>query len=669
MSIPTIIPVPASDIIRNIAPKDWANCIDTWTLVTQIYLTLSTAQFAPLAKTQSSLVSFLMTYLHESARDFTDQNLVELSKATSLRKNVFLLVHRVVIEFGAPGNLLHTDVLGDLCRNYRKTKSLQPLLDHLWHNKNTEIEASLQETKTFLTRAFTASRFLQAEDTFCTQYLIPLFRCSPAAGTFFLAGSDFIDSLSATYPFPPKEAQSRLLLLAYLCLTSPLKVEKPNLSLFIDQLYALRQSQGTKDSKSNASNALLSALVSDTPLLTKIERASTGVDGRRVEILITSLAEFRRPSCQRRKHRQTGLSNGKARASGTDGTVGGTGVHRISLITQVQDLFPDLGSAFVARLLDEYNDNVELVTAHLLEDSLPPHLNTLDRAQVLADESSDTQAHADLAPRLTPPKSLPERRNIFDNDDFDRLAIDASRLHRGKATSSNTADIILSDKSQAPNKAAILAALATFDSDDDERDDTYDLEDVGGTVDSARPGGEELTQEKESLPDEAEQALFAAFRTTPTIFQRDAATRRSRARLDLRESTGMMDEAIEGWAVMLNRDPRRLRRLEAKYAAFAGQQRELQGTAWRAAGESATEDSEASGPENARRGYPGRGGGRGRGRGQGQGRGRGGSAAGPANEQGTQHARDRKEQHKGSRANHNRRDQRARKMARGGFPG
>lgn len=71
---------------------------------------------------------------------------------------------------------------------------------------------------------------------------------------------------------------------------------------------------------------------------------------------------------------------------------------------------------------------------------------------------------------------------------------------------------------------------------------------------------------------------------------------------------------------------------------------------------------------------PGRGQGPSRGRGRGRGgggRGRGGGGAGgdvagPADDRGTQIARQRKDAQKGSRANHNRRDQRARKMARGG---
>jgi len=127
----------------------------------------------------------------------------------------------------------------------------------------------------------------------------------------------------------------------------------------------------------------------------------------------------------------------------------------------------------------------------------------------------------------------------------------------------------------------------------------------------------------------------------------------------LKEETRMTDEAIEGWGLMLLRDGRQMKRLEAKFSTFTGAQKELVGTAWRASPQgSGTEDSDVDGNNRGR-------GGRLRG---GRGRGRG-NVAGPSGEKETDQARQRKEANKGSRANHNRRDQRARKMARGGFSG
>lgn len=188
----------------------------------------------------------------------------------------------------------------------------------------------------------------------------------------------------------------------------------------------------------------------------------------------------------------------------------------------------------------------------------------------------------------------------------------------------------------------MLAALAAFDSGDDERDDTYDVADVGtGPYEEGEP---------ERTDDAVDRVLWAALQSSPAAFARDGETRRSAARSVLREATGWSDEAIEGWRVMLEREPKRMGVLERRYgdaAVVTGGQSVLERTAW--------DGDEEDG-----------GGGRGRGRGgrsRGRGRGRG------APEETPQRERARKEAGKGGRANHNRRDQRARKMARGGFPG
>ncbi|KAL9946716.1 hypothetical protein ACHAP6_007364 [Verticillium nonalfalfae] len=295
----------------------------------------------------------------------------------------------------------------------------------------------------------------------------------------------------------------------------------------------------------------------------------------------------------------------------------------MSQIAVIQDLFPDLGSGFVAKLLDEFGEDPEAVIAKLLEDDLPPELAAADRAELLSSQSTiESLPENTMAPRSAPNPSqtLPQRRNIFDDDE---LTSEMTNLHFGKRNPAKTADDVLADRKTAPNKAAIMSALAAFDSDDDERDDTYDADDVGGAVDTAAGGEDEVDGNAN------EETLFRGWQADPNVFDRDAGTRRSDPRGKLREITGLTDEAIEGWAVMLGRNPRLKRRLEIKYNTFTGIQTE----------------------------------------GRGGGGGGGGNVAGPANDKDTEAARRRKEANKGSKANHNRRDQRAKKMARGGFPG
>jgi activating signal cointegrator complex subunit 2 len=157
-------------------------------------------------------------------------------------------------------------------------------------------------------------------------------------------------------------------------------------------------------------------------------------------------------------------------------------------------------------------------------------------------------------------------------------------------------------------------------------------------------------------------ALFTAYKSSPELFGRTHDIRHGQARAALKKETGMTDEAIEGWAIMLLRDPRRMRKLEQQVAgAFDGRQEGLASSAYRGGG-SDTEEGEDGAGGAVRGGF------RGRGRGRG-GMGRVGNVAGDKGEPSTAQAQRRKEASKSSRANHNRRNQRAKKMARGGFPG
>lgn len=262
------------------------------------------------------------------------------------------------------------------------------------------------------------------------------------------------------------------------------------------------------------------------------------------------------------------------------------------------------------------------------------------------------------------------RRNIHDDDALDTLSMPLSSLHVGKAHATQTADDLLSDRRSAPSKASILAALAAFDPDDDERDDTYDAADAGAGVvpPLVRTNTEDLLDGEEDAA--VVEALFRALAADPAALARDPQARRSPARAALRRETGWSDERIEGWAVMLARDPARRRRLEERFGGGAwaagasgrNAQAGLGRTAWREGDDDGDEDGDGEGGTGGRGGHV-RGGRGGRGRG---GRDRGGGAGNqpPAD---SDLARRRKEANKSGRANHNRRDQRARKMARGGL--
>ncbi|ETS02424.1 activating signal cointegrator 1 complex subunit 2 [Trichoderma reesei RUT C-30] len=675
-SLPPFAPFPKASWRQHISPDEWEALSEAWIALSQAYLDLDDAAFKKEATDDSSLTTFVSTFAEEAAAAESDAKTTTIaSSSPRLLKTIFRLASRILTA-SPPPRLLDARFLAGLCRIFPKNHTA-PLLARLFSSSHAAaaVESSLLSLKKLLIPHLDAGSKgdLKLVERELTQ-LNPLLHASPDACMLLLAGSDFFDGLVTCFRVVNPPLRKAIITTVYLCLVGLTEVEPPKWSMISDQLYAIQvAAEAHRKGPLNANDSLGADLVTNTPilktLLRKVESSTSAPSN--IKNRITALESFKTGIIVRPKKKlvKRKLDKGKGREAPED-VHAEMHVHQMSRIAHVQDLFPDLGAGFIVKCLDEYHDDVEQVIANLIDETLPPHLATADRSEPLSHTQPDIKPHKDLAPRSTPPQ-LPTRRNVFDDDEFDRLAIDTSKLSFGKKNPDKTADDVLRDKSTAPNKAAILSALAALDPDDDERDDTYDAADVGGTVDAGSSGQDEAADANEEL-------LFRAFQGHGGVFGRDAETRRSGARAKLRDETGMADEAIEGWALMLQRNPAQMKRLEAKYA-WSGQQAQLERTSWRAATAAAAAAAaaaagsgaeESSDPDGGSAGRGGSRGGRARGGGGGGGGGGGrGNVAGPTGEKETEAAKRNKEAHKGARANHNRRDARAKKMARGGFAG
>ncbi|KAA8647209.1 hypothetical protein EYZ11_006846 [Aspergillus tanneri] len=691
-NLPLFAPVPPPEVQSTIPPTEWELYMDAWILLLGLWLETSDAQFSESAPKDESAIVFLTTYYAQLSVRRTS-GLHTGTKAKTLRKLCFLLTRRYLLEVStSPPELLEWKYLGDICCSYPSSAAAKKLLSDVWSKHEETISSSLEKAKSTIMKQLTVMNPAKASGIISDiRLLTTLASVLPPSGQVLMAGSDYLDTFCDAYQMHWREDIRRILVAnIYVGLVSLLKGPKPNLSLLLDQLFSLKASAGVGTSKTRKEATLLSDVICSSDLLVRLERYILTYPHKRGQDLVSSLHTYQSESKvfhHRYQKQKKQVDKGKGRASDLPRPED-LHIHKMSLVTQVQDLFPDLGSGYIVRLLDQFNDNPETVIAHLLDDSIPAQLQSLNKSEQL----SQTVAHYDpLPPRATPleltpePEPVPTRKNVFDQDvDLAELARSNAdgKLRFGRANPDLTADAILNDRSQhATNKAAIMSALATFDSDDDERDDTYDVADVGGTVDAmtANPEAEadaEIRNRKALL--EAEQrdlTLFRAYKDNSGLFARDSATRRSQPRTSLKRETGMTDEAIEGWAVMLNRDPKRLSKLESKFSVTAGApggvltQPELRPTAYRKPGDvgSESDTDEPSGSTSRGRGGSTRGPGRGGRRGGGGGR-RGGANAGGAASggQNTTVSRQRKEENKSSRANHNRRQQRAKKVARAG---
>jgi activating signal cointegrator complex subunit 2 len=298
------------------------------------------------------------------------------------------LLHRLFSKDHIPAPLLSWSLLADICHAFPKNEQFRTLLQSLWSRKGSAIEKSLQIAKTSVIKNLESKRPEEVESTL--DRIAPLLKASSNANLFMLTGSDFLDALYEAYPRVPQSMQKRLVTIAYLGLTAALEGPKPNYSLLSDHLYSLKSSEEQEQKKEPGKKTLVADLVTNTPILEKIREKATAPEAARVKNTAASLSVFRQSSVARpKKLIRRKVDKGKANADqnqdsyGHGAFTGEVHVHRMSIITQIQDLFPDLGAGFIVKLLDEFNDDIEQVTAHLLEDTLPPFLAEADRSEKL----------------------------------------------------------------------------------------------------------------------------------------------------------------------------------------------------------------------------------------------------------------------------------------------
>ncbi|KAJ2893176.1 hypothetical protein MKZ38_008936 [Zalerion maritima] len=649
-SLPPFAPFPPIEVIRQLDPQEWRQTLASWNTLAAAYL--GAEQSTP------PFTRFLIDFTREAAADIS---VLTTPEGPALVRHCFQLSQQILSSKTPPSDLLDWSFILDLSKLYHNEEELPVFLCALL--QNPEVGASLSTLKRWLIKILDAGMEgdIRAVENHLAR-LNNLLHASPDTAAFFLAGSDFVDGLVNCYKIINPPLRKTIIATAYLCLVGLTKGDNPKFGMLTDQLYSLKvAAEHHKNGPLNVNDSMVAELVTQSLLLKTMQQKAdaAGPSKQRLTTVLKQLESFGKPGGMRRPQTASKRSKkGKGVALQDFEEVDEEmHVHRMSQITQVKDVFPDLGSSFISRMLDAFGDNTESVVASLLEDSLPDHLITADRTEEL--QSSLPRRRSSLVPRSTPPV-LPARHNAFDDDELDRLALDASKLNFGKSNT-KTADDLLVEKPASSSKAAILSALAAFDADDDERDDTYDADDVGGTIDANND--EEISTAREGI----DEVLFKAHTSDPALFARDAKVRNSYGRSRLRLDTGMTDEAVEGWALMLERNPGRKKKMEAQFGLFSGAQNQLAATHWSGRNESGDSDSEASG--SSFRG--GRGGHRGRGGRGGRGGGTGGNVSGPGDDKKTIDARKRKEANKGQRANHNRRNQRAKKMARGGggFPG
>lgn len=257
----------------------------------------------------------------------------------------------------------------------------------------------------------------------------------------------------------------------------------------------------------------------------------------------------------------------------------------------ILDIFPHLSTPYVHSLLvhpqfSHAANPSERVMEALLEGKLPSGLEE-DRGAFISSDApapaATTTARAASPPPFrvpTPPPQAapaPRRANVFDD-----VRLDANKMRRGKDTA--TVDALLVDRSYLTEdvKAAIIARAERESSDDDDDDDYGDaFEDEDDAQPRIRLGGRDGEEEEEghgthtnvsgaATPTTATDPSAGALANPitpriakrleelliadPSLFERNSGARKGKGRAKLREETGLADEQIEGWKIMLDRN-------------------------------------------------------------------------------------------------------------------
>ena len=644
LRLPSLLNFPPQEIRSQLPPEEWEACLDLWILGIQLRLGLPGDQFLKSAP-QTTSVPFLLSYFTNYGSVANVQSGI---KENNLHKHCYLLLRKLLTTRNAQ---IRADTYFELLVGgsvaYAHLTSWKKLLKFIWTSHQTQARKAIESAKVSL-----IATSLPQVQTILLRKISTLTKSLPETATVTVAGADYVDRLTDLFntgvPALSKAATENMFY-SFIAL-----LDSKHVTILTDNLYHMKSEADRLRKAIPDSTTLLSSLLCTTSFLRHFSSSPEVVT--RKQPLVDQLHSYRQDMLhlhpplvkQRRK-------KGKERAP----TEEGMHMHVAAQVSQVHELFPHLSTGYIMKALNYYSDSVENVIGALLEPgSLPSELHDQNVVEL---ELHHNASLLDVMPRPTPPLP-PPRKGVFDNDEFDRLNITKKQIWRGKkdltVAGPNTSD------EHARSKAAIMSALAAFDSDDDERDDTYDIADVGGAVDNSV----DTDERRQPDTDTNEATLFRAWSENLELFARDSKTRASNIRQQLKRETGMGDEQIEGWAIMLNKDKRMQDRFRDKYStarAFGGQQKIIESTKWQA--NPSTENSENdTGPERPKDGKRvGQTGIRGH-RTYDRGSGRGGhNPAGPSDDATTQAARRRKEQGHGRGGANHRRDARAKKIGRG----
>ncbi|KAK6346010.1 hypothetical protein TWF730_010344 [Orbilia blumenaviensis] len=599
-----------------LSPPTVDRCLTHWTAALHTLLHLPDDSFKNQFTETSPFTKFLSSYIsnddlshtittttddgdwvypspHSTATTTTQQEAIT-TKTKYINRCLRLCLKRGLKLGIPPSTILQTS------RSYIKLGALffleggaKPLLRSIWGYDQTLVVNAVKENlgyiSTMLRDLAGGKEVASAENIGVLQEMCYFLMVLPEVAVEVLAEEVVVEDFAAAY-FSLSSSQkgkgdnnmvTKLLeeirRLQFTIIMASMQTEPKRYSTIIDFLFNFVAGAETDIPR----NEYITAIISQTPLLDRLAVVDAEGFTNRWSTVVTKLQGFDNSNSASSK-RISRLPRRRQKVK--QAAPSGSTITNAEKLQELAVLFPDREKSVLEHTLAVSNYDLETATMSLLDDIPLDHTGA---ATTTTSSSSSTLP--------TKPASA---------DELSTLTVPSTRLYMGKRDIQKTADNLLQDRSQAPTKSQILSALQAFDSDDDERDDTYDHEDVGGTVEPTNTVESEASNNIAQGGTE-EKALYTALVQNPGVFARDAVTRRSNERKALREVTGMSDEALEGWKIMLERDGgKRLRQLEIRYSRESsdGTQNTVQRTAYRKGDEDDGEEGGSGGSSRGGRG-------------------------------------------------------------------
>ena len=362
--LPSFALFPPSHLRKQISPTEWETFIDSWTALVQRFLSLPVESFVARARDKSCrLFEFLATLFKEACHRDLDTG--PGVKEAKLQRLCFLLVKRLITDTDAIWPPLgEPSFIGDFCSLYLGNPMLYSLMERLWSSLSLDKSPQMLKNKAKLVQVLGEAGGLPLSDLESSlRRLLGTVKACSSYALFLMQGSDFWDTILNAWRSGSEAFRSKTMAIIYYSLTSLLNGGSSKVSLLLDHLFSLVSDD--ENSRKGKKNLVLTELVCATPFLRKFRghidaTSSTG----RSKSMLQSLESIKAASTQDYP-RSTGRSIHHYRAK--QRSPHEPHVHKMSLVTEVQDLFPDLTASSIVELLDEFGEDVEQVIAHLLD--------------------------------------------------------------------------------------------------------------------------------------------------------------------------------------------------------------------------------------------------------------------------------------------------------------